>query len=154
MLAIEPKKLDDRVRLYSNEIKDAFLYNGVPFVIGLAFAHRESRFRNVSNLTGGDGARGGAWGIFQVTLKTARGYGFEGSVHELSSIRINAHYASKVIKWAMTGVAADDYKNIASRYNSGKPFDKAPDMTRNNYVPRFLESIAWAQKWIEQNGMG
>ncbi len=51
---------------------------GLPFSLVKAIVQVESGFDpNAENLTGGDAARGGSYGLMQVSLETAQGYGYD-----------------------------------------------------------------------------
>lgn len=92
---------------------------------------------NVAVLTGGDGLRGGAYGLCQVTLKTAKGLGFVGPVELLLKPEVNADLAAKLV--AQLHKRYTQLADVAAAYNSGKPYAKAPQVTRERYVPAVLE---------------
>ena len=108
---------------------------------GLAFALCESNFRPwVVNRTGGDGLRGGAWGLFQMTAKTALGLGYNGPDSGLLEPDINAEFAALLI-----GQLNRRYHNlldVAAAYNSGKMFALAPDWPTKPYARRVVAEQA------------
>lgn len=91
-----------------------------------AFARQESSMRpGIITRTGGDGERGGAFGLFQVTLKTARAYGFKGQPTELLDIDTNTYWACQDIKY-WRARHGDSILDVYARYNSGKTYSRAP----------------------------
>ena len=108
---------------------------------GLAFAYVESNFRPwVVTNSGGDGKRGGAWGLFQMTFLTARGLGFMGIANELLDLHLNTRLAAKLIYQNKSNYG--DLENIAARYNSGKIYILSPQSTRE-YCKRIIEKQAY-----------
>jgi soluble lytic murein transglycosylase-like protein len=94
---------------------------------GLAFAMCESEFRPWwVNKTHGDGRRGGAFGLYQMTLATARSLGFLGEPEELLDLDINAHMAIKLIKDDLMKRGFKGLRDIACGYNSNCTYARAP----------------------------
>lgn len=118
-------------------VRDEFKDSGIDYRLALAIAWHESSFKpKAVNKTGGDGKRGGSYGIFQMSLLTARALGFKGTETELYDIKVNTILALKLlldIKKRQT-----DIEDILACYNSGKPFAKAPKSTTIKYVPSIL----------------
>ena len=85
------------------------------------------------NFTGGDAARGGARGLMQMTLRTARGLGFEGDPDELFDPETNIRLGVMLLKDGLRrhGAMADS----SCAYNSGKPCARAPEFTTTHYLP-------------------
>lgn len=145
--------VDERAKKFAGTIRSVFEGQDLPFVLGLALAHRETLFVSTPNLTGGDGARGGAWGIFQVTLQTAQGYGFDKSGPHLAETYTNALYATKVLteavkKWNITFDSKEGFRDAASAYNCWRPYKNARVSTKLIYIPRFMKSLEWAHEWV------
>lgn len=128
-------------------VYDAFVAQGLPPALGLALAEQESAFKpDASVVTGGDGARGGAWGLGQVTLKTALALDKTATTARLLNPLYNAKIMALLCKeiWAQQRGRVVD---TASVYNSGKPQHRAPEVTRMVYVPKVLERY---NKWTER----
>lgn len=117
-------------RNFSSQIQDGLI----------AIAIVESDLNpSATKLTGGDGGRGGAWGLFQLTLTTARDLGFSGPGSELLEAEIN-------IFWAMclaAEISANTVEDLASEWNSGKRYAVLPDnhSTKTVYVPAVLAAM-------------
>jgi soluble lytic murein transglycosylase-like protein len=112
---------------------------------GMALAKKESAFRPwVVNMTDpGDVRRGGSYGMFQMSLRTALDLGFHGTTAELLDPDVNAFWAARLV-----GQLNDRYQNladVASCYNSGKPLSKLPAWHRTRHyvreVMRFAEEF-------------
>lgn len=117
----------------------AFVNEGLPPEWGLAIARQESAFRPTAlNMSSGDATRGGSWGLCQMSLLTARGLGYIGDNLGLLDPKVNAQLAAKLCKELSLRFKTMDLQDIASAYNSGKPYARAPASTKTVYVPRVL----------------
>lgn len=106
----------------------------------LATVKVESNFNpDAVNKGPGDGERGGAWGLGQMTLKTARGLGYSGSAEGLLDPRTNIRLVAALHK--QNGAPGANPQDVFSRYNSGKDFYHAPTVTRQTYVPRAMDAF-------------
>lgn len=116
------------------------LYN-LPPALGLAIAWVESSFNpHAVKLTAGDGKRGGAFGMCQMTLKTAKSIDPEATASELIDTAYNAKLAADLISrnaraYARIPGASEPMsdmwvKDMASMYNSGRILKKAPVSTQ------------------------
>lgn len=74
---------------------------------------------NAEELTGGDAARGGSYGLMQVSNKTAQGYGFSGDVSGLLDPTTNVTYGCKYFADCVSQANGDLY-GAWEAYNSGK----------------------------------
>lgn len=139
----------DKQRIQSH-IYTAFKANSLLPTWGLAIAEVESSFNpDATNLTGGDGRRGGSYGLFQLSCRTAQGLGYKGSPEGLLEIPVNISYAVKLIKQLIK--TNPSLEEVASRYNSGKPLSKAPESTVQ-YVKKIVSAEArWRQKINTRN---
>lgn len=123
----------------------AFKAAGLPAALGPAIARQESGFiLRSQNLTGRDRERGGAYGLCQMTLTTARGLGWHGTVEELLIPETNCHLAAELCsinsERLELPVASDAWvEDIASLYNSGHMLKNAPRLTSRYYVPNVLK---------------
>ena len=135
---------DKRLATVRPIIEAAFIARDLPTAWGMAFAMQESAFKaSATNLTDpGDVARGGSFGLFQMSYKTAlTECGYHGPATGLLDPQVNAALAAKFIsilqkRHYVNG--PNDLENIASGYNSGKPRDKAPPSTRDVYVTNVI----------------
>jgi len=131
-----------RENKYGPIIRAEFEHRMVPYTWGMAFARQESAFRPQSfNSMGGDGRRGGAFGMFQLTLLTARTLRFSGQPTELLNPQVNAMWAATLVS-DLYARYAGKLTDVAAAYNSGKPFAKAPNVTRAIYVPNIVRYVA------------
>lgn len=85
-----------------------------------------------------DLARGGSFGLMQMSLATARGLGFTGAPEQLLDPETNVHWGAKLLAQLAARFGAD-IRDVASGYNSGKPLASAPLTTREEYVPRVVK---------------
>lgn len=112
--------------------------HSLPVNWGLALARQESGIRPwARNNIGGDRRRGGAWGLFQMTLETAQGLGYRGDGYGLLDPVLNADYAARLV--AQLRNRWQSLQDVAAAYNSGKPYALAPATTRLTYCPRVLQ---------------
>jgi soluble lytic murein transglycosylase-like protein len=114
---------------------------------------------NATNFAAGDGARGGAFGLGQMTYKTGLAVDDRiktewGQRDELRAPwlllepRLNLTLSSALVAENETRAArmfprgSEDWlKSVASLYNSGRvDWRTAPDSTRLNYIPKFLRA--------------
>lgn len=122
-------------------VRDAASRAGVPFPVLAAIVDIESSWNaDAKNLTGGDAARGGAYGLSQLTLRTARAFDPNVTPEQLLEPGKHLELAAKLM--ADNARRSRDPKDLAAMWNSGKVFDKAPEVTRERYVPRFLAALA------------
>jgi soluble lytic murein transglycosylase-like protein len=138
----------ERETKYGPILRTAFEDEGLPGEWGMAFACQESRFDpNAESLTGGDGRRGGSYGLCQMSLATARGdLGYTGDDEGLKNPQLNAKLAAQYCKLLMKRLKSRDLRDIAAAYNSGRPFNEAPKVTQTLYVPHIL---AYAKHYAE-----
>ena len=94
--------------------------SGVPVALVKGIIAEESGFNpNATNTTGSDGARGGAFGLMQVTMTTALGMGFSGSDDALRDPTTNLTLGIRFLGYAFEQ-ADGDWGRTASIYNGGK----------------------------------
>jgi soluble lytic murein transglycosylase-like protein len=132
-----------RVRLAARRQAPRF---GVNPEILEALGYVESRWRTgATNLSGTDGARGGAWGPFQLTEKTARAYGFTRPMVDLTTdADLAAEWASRILA-ARPGGAPRTVEDAAAWWNAGKTSAAAlgpTHVTRRDYFPKALAALA------------
>lgn len=103
-----------------------------------AIARQESALRPSTVVkTGGDGKRGGAYGVFQMTLKTARTLGFAGNPDELLDVDTNTKYATKLIAYWMARHPGN-LSDVYARYNSGQTYIRAPQEATREAAQRVV----------------
>lgn len=111
---------------------------GVDPAILLGIIKVESNWNpSATNLVGADAARGGAYGLTQMTLRTARAFDPTITGAELLDPVTNLRFAGQLLTDnARRG--GKEWPDVAAMWNSGRPFDNAPESTRYKYVPRVL----------------
>lgn len=121
----------ERQNAYGPILRAAFELEGLPGSWGCAIARRESLFRpDTEVLTGGDGRRGGSFGLCCVSMKTAHDeLGYAGDADGLKSAPTNATLAAKYCALLSQRHKTDDLHDIAALYNSGRLYDHAPEST-------------------------
>jgi soluble lytic murein transglycosylase-like protein len=141
----------------SNEEKFLPLVRRVAKEVGISEAllaatiARESNWNpRAVNDTGGDARRGGAYGLAQMTLRTAQGLGYQGDGQGLLDPELNVRLAARLHKanGRMLSARGDasQLEDVVARYNSGKPFANAPTFTKDVYVPSVIAKIKEYQK--------
>lgn len=137
----------DRELKYAPMIADEARKTTVPPSWAIAIARRESAFKpEALVISASDGKRGGAYGLMQMTLKTARSLGFHGDPEELLSPTLNIYYGVALL--AELHASDERLLDVAARYNSGKPYGRAPKVTVNEYVPYVVKWAGlYSPKW-------
>lgn len=132
-----------------------FQAQGLPAALGLAIARIESNFNPVAvNLAAGDKKRGGAYGLCQITYKTAQLLGFNGQPENLYEPKLNISLAAKLCDSNASRVkhpfdSLEWRQDVLSSYNCGKPYLRAPHITRDLYVPKGLEFYAFYEQQLK-----
>jgi soluble lytic murein transglycosylase-like protein len=89
-----------------------------PFAL-LAIIQQESQGNaNATNKTGGDAARGGSYGLMQVSYATAQGYGYQGAPAGLLDPTVNVQIGARYFLDCLNQVGGG-YAEAFSCYNSG-----------------------------------
>jgi len=132
----------ENLQQYAPVLVRAFLQYGLPGVWGLAISHQETAGTfnpNLRNLSGGDGARGGSYGLCQVSLRTAQAYQSDITPESLIVPGTNADIAARICLDANKRFPGS-LMNVAALYNDGKPFasTRLAASTRDIYVPNVL----------------
>lgn len=141
--------LKQREAKYLPVVATAFRNAGLPPELGCALARQESAWNPTATASHpGDLARGGAFGLCQMTLKTAREVLGHRDItpEQIFDPAVNAALAAELCVHnleSLAGVTYSDTKaplmDLAAMYNSGRRYDKAPYITKTNYVPRVLK---------------
>lgn len=136
-------------------ITDMFAEQRVPVAFGLALAWVESNFNPAATrLVGGDAARGGAYGLCQMTFRTATELDSKVTLRDLMDAEYNAHLAARLcsqnlllLRTNANGImslnSAATIYDLAALYNSGKVYAKAPKVTKDQYVPTIYSGFCF-----------
>lgn len=112
---------------------------GVDPALLMAIARHESALDPMARATDPrDLARGGSFGLVQMSLATARGLGYKGAADGLYDPEVNLALGAKYMAQNATRVGRDP-KDLAAAHNSGRSFAKAPAITRSDYVPKVMK---------------
>ena len=131
-------------------VATAFANRGLPPELGCAIARQESNWNPKATASNPkDIARGGAFGLCQMTLQTAQELGHKDiTVEQLYDPAINASLAAELcvanlkrirVAPGQTYSDAARWADLFSMYNSGRVVSKAPHITQTNYVPRCVQ---------------
>lgn len=90
------------------------------------------------NETGADGRYGGAYGLTQLLLK-ATAQKFEPTVtkEQLQTPEVSLRISKRLLEENRARLGSNP-EDVAAAWNSGKSFARAPEVTRNEYVPKVL----------------
>ena len=90
---------------------------------------------------------GGAWGLMQLLLTTARGLGYTGTAQGLLDPAMNIEYGTRLLAQLKTQYGTD-FRRIYSAYNSGNP-----DLwqTSTEVYANVMEAMDALQLYISQN---
>lgn len=95
--------------------------NGIPASLVAGIMQQESGGNpNAVNNTGGDAARGGSYGLMQVSLETAQEYGYAGDGAGLLDPETNISIATEFLGDLYRQYGGDVNDTIAA-YNAGSP---------------------------------
>lgn len=132
------------------------------YVEAIGYVETEWRL-GLTNMTGRDGARGGAWGPTQITEKTVRTLGYTGPMQAFNedpylaatwtAIILNDHRKRKPLVTLADYVAAwNAGKDDADKNNDGKLEELPPEHpTRKHYLPRAEKGLAIIRTEREEN---
>lgn len=113
---------------------------GVAPAILEAIGYVESRWRmSAVNMTGADGARGGSWGPFQLSEKTARAYGYTGPMEEFTRDADSAAMWAARIMAERPGGPPTTVDDAAAWWNAGRTSAASlgpSHVTRTDYIPK------------------
>jgi soluble lytic murein transglycosylase-like protein len=93
-------------------------FNVDPALIAAIISVESNFSASAVNNTGGDAARGGSYGLMQMSLKTAQGYGYSGTGPGLLDVMTNLTYGTRYLADCVEQ-ANGDIAGAASCYNSG-----------------------------------
>ena len=123
-------------------VSRAFANAGFYPEMGCAIAHHESSWDPAAKvLTGPDGNLGGAYGLFQMTLSTARDLGFAGTIDGLLDPYANVEWAVKLSLRNAKVLKTKAPLFIIPAHNCGAGHVKSgtvPKSTTDQYLPAVL----------------
>jgi hypothetical protein len=109
----------------------------------MAIARQESNYTaDVRTLTGGDLLLGGSYGLCQMSYNTGRSLDKYCTPARLMNPEYNAKLAAQLCV-QNSKACQGRMEDIISRYNSGKDFYRAPDITKLHYVPNVQKFMAF-----------
>lgn len=117
-------------------------------IVGIGYV--ETRWKSgLVNNTGGDAARGGAFGPTQITEKTARQHGFMGEMQLINmSPNVAAEWTCKILM-GRPGGAPQTAEDAGAWWNAGRSSaDKlGPDhVTKKDYIPKLIAAVKLVQE--------
>jgi hypothetical protein len=125
-------------------LRVAFEARGMPARWGVSIAVAECGSRvlkmDLRNLTGRDGARGGAWGPTQITELTARAHGFTGRMESLTQdVELMARWTACI---ASRGNCAG-ILDLGAWWNAGRRVEQlSPRSTAWVYLVRLIRAYS------------
>ncbi len=125
----------------------AFRAVGLDPALGCAIISHESDWNAEarSNVHAADEKYGGAWGLSQMLVPTARRLGYKGDGPGLFDVDTHIDLFIKLLQANIKafGSQPDD---LICAHNSGKPFKRAPKMTLDLYLPAVRKKyVLWAK---------
>lgn len=130
---LQLSKLTAAEAAHAQLVQDTANRYGIPGAMLAAIVWQESRWNhNAKNLTGGDGERGGSYGLAQMSLLTARGLGYTGTPAGLLDPRTNLDLAAKHLRGLLRAAALNGYgfDSVVSAYNAGNSGHRPGDGKR------------------------
>lgn len=142
-----------RENAYDDVVNAAAANSGVPAALLKAVIGLESEFNpRATALGGGDGARGGSYGLMQMSLATARALGFTGTAQDLydpgQNIALGAKYLRDLLREAGAGGYGID--SAISAYNAGNSKWRRGDGPRVGSITRATPAEAQRVPFINQ----
>jgi len=148
-LGQKQKELLPKIKLYAER------YGIDPYVLAALVAKESSfnptAFRREAGYKWGtnpDFPEGGdaSYGLTQIMYSNARALGYTGIPTGLFDPDMNLHFGTLFLKNLLTRYG--NYRDALAAYNSGRAFDKAPESTRTDYVPK---SEGYAEYFRQEN---
>jgi soluble lytic murein transglycosylase-like protein len=126
----------------------------VPVALIKAIIAQESEFQpRATALDRGDGARGGSYGLMQISLATARALGFRGAGQDLFDPAINVNLGARYLRDLLHEAAAGGYgvDSAISAYNAGNSAYRRGDGRRVGAIARATAAEAAHVPFINQD---
>lgn len=133
--------------------RDAAARHGIAAALLMAVVSVESDFSpTATNMTGGDLARGGSYGLAQMSLATARALGFKGEASALLSPAVNLDLAARYLRDLTREAAAGGYglDSAVSSYNGGNSAHRRGDGKRVGTIAQATPAEAKKVPFINQ----
>lgn len=124
--------------MFDSVIASAAAINNIPQEWIKAVIQVESNWN--SNAVNMSDPGGGAWGLMQILLSTARGLGYAGSGSGLLDPEVNIQYGARLLGQLKTQYGTD-FRRIYSAYNSGNPDRWQTSQEVYNNVMRAMEAL-------------
>ena len=110
-----------------------------------AMGYVETRWKlGLTNNTGGDAARGGAWGPTQITARTAKEHGYLGDVKLFNTdATLAAEWTCKILMGRPGGVP-HTVEDVGAWWNAGRSSAsrlKPDHITMKDYIPKLREAV-------------
>jgi soluble lytic murein transglycosylase-like protein len=112
---------------------------------------------NLVNQTGPDAKRGGAWGLTQITERTARAHGYTGPMEALvADVELAAEWTGRILAEANEAKRMETLADYCAAWNAGRydadkdndgDLDELPagHSTREHYLPRAIQALAFVR---------
>lgn len=121
---------------------DAFAKVGLPREWGIAIGMVETNLKsNLTNMTGPDLARGGAYGLTQITEKTARAHGYLG---KMSALLEKPELAAELSAKIAAAGSPKSIEDLGAWWNAGRKTASAlapGHVTLEKYIPRLKDAL-------------
>jgi hypothetical protein len=110
---------------------------------------------NLVNQTGPDAKRGGAWGVTQITERTARAHGYTGPMEAfVADVELAAEWTGRILSEASRTGGLETLADYCAAWNAGRydadkdndgDLDELPagHSTREHYLPRAVQALAF-----------
>ncbi len=139
---------------YDAQILEHAQQRGVPVALIKAIVGKESQFHSTAKaLTGPDGARGGSYGLMQMSLATARALGFKGETVDLLSPDVNLELGARYLADLMKEAAAGGYgiDSVISAYNGGNSAYRRGDGKRVGSIKHATPAVGGRVPFTNQH---
>lgn len=139
--------MSDNEAKYGPILRAAFVAEGLPGEWGMAISKWETGGTFDPNTVATDPrdlARGGSYGLCQMSLRTAQALGFQGDAKLLLDPWLNAHYAAALCAQNQR-IVGSDLARVAAAYNCGCEHvlqGTVPADTASLYVPHVVRYAA------------
>lgn len=124
-----------------NLVMNMFDDAGLDPAFGCAIVEHESRWNSNarSPVSASDEKYGGAWGLCQILLTTAKDLGYTGDGPGLWDPKVNTELFIKLTLRNLHNLHIVSVQDLIAAHNSGKTYNNSPASTRNEYVPQVLD---------------
>jgi len=135
-------------------MRAAFKRYSLPANWGPALSEKESGSDSAAlNMTGADAKRGGAWGATQITMLTARAFGYSGPMERLrTDPEFAAEMTAQMVKTGFAERGGTIYRYgppasieaMAAVWNAGRKLDdpNLPSVVVTKYIPALKKALS------------